>query len=443
MTDNNLPIVALVGRPNVGKSTLFNRLLGKKLAITDDEAGTTRDRHYETADWNGLHFNLVDTGGIEGLRSGKFATPIMLQVELAIREAALILFMVDAQTGVADPDLKIARLLRPYGAKTIVVANKADTPTQENELQDFRRLGLGPAVPVSALHGRSTGDLLDLFTSRLTPAAESGPAARGTVIKLAIVGRPNVGKSTLANCLIGEDRMLTDSNPGTTRDSVDTLIREGEQWFSLIDTAGMRKRSHVREAVERASNLHALKSIERCDVALLLLDAHEGPGEQDLLIMKEIIGLGRGLFVGLNKWDLVSKSTKTFDAMVADMRESATQLDNIPFFPLSAISGQRSSRVFEIASAIYGRLNRQVPTQDLNAFLESATTRHQHPAVGGRQIRFYGINQTHSHPVIFEVKSNDPEKVTVSYGRYLANRFNERFDFEGVPIKFRFSKKKR
>ncbi|MBL8028872.1 MAG: ribosome biogenesis GTPase Der [Fibrobacteres bacterium] len=443
MENKHLPIVVIVGRPNVGKSALFNRLLGRKAAIVNEKAGTTRDRHYQQMDWNGREFILVDTGGLADKEDtmGHFITE---QVDLAIKEADIILFLVDAIVGMTDQELSVARKLRKVHNKVLLAANKTDNEERKEFVHEFMRLGFGEPHSVSALQGIGTGDLLDALVEIIPETGRWSDAKNGKpILRLAIVGRPNVGKSTLVNQLTGEHRVIADGTPGTTRDSVDTFMETDKYSFVLIDTAGLRKRSHVDEPIEKQAGEHTDRSLERCDVTLLLLDGTMTLDEQDLRILTKARERGKGIIIGINKWDLVAKDDKTFDVRVKEMREKVPELEHVPFISLSALSGQRAGKVLEMAETVFARMEKNIAPQDLKAWLEECVEAHHHPSANDKFVNFYSVLQASKRPPVFEFKVNQPTKVRDSYTRYLKNRFNERFDMEGVPVEFKYSKKRR
>jgi GTP-binding protein len=443
MENNHLPIIAIVGRPNVGKSALFNRLLNKQAAIVNDKAGTTRDRNYQQMDWNGREFVLVDTGGIAD-KEDKMGAYITEQVDLAVKEADLVLFLVDSMVGITDQEIAIARKLRSVREKVVLASNKTDNDSRKEFLHEFMRLGFGEAHPVSALQGKGTGDLLDIIVEKLPLTGHWSEVQEGKpVIRLAIVGRPNVGKSTLVNQLVGEKRVIADNTPGTTRDSVDTILEVNDYRFILIDTAGLRKKARVEEPIELQSGRHTDKSLERCDITLLLLDGTMSLDEQDMRILNQAKEKGKGIIIGINKWDMVEKDGKTFDVRVKEMREKVPLLAFLPFISLSALTGQRANKVLETAIDIHKRMEKHIAPQDLKAWLEESVEAHHHPTAGDKFVTFYSVLQASRRPPVFEFKVNQPNKVRDSYTRYLKNRFQERFDMEGVPVEFVYSKKRR
>jgi GTP-binding protein len=478
-----LPIIAVVGRPNVGKSTLFNRILGTRAAIVEDRARTTRDRLYGEAEWNGRRFVVVDTGGLERRPGDEIEARVQEQARLAIHEADLILFVVDASAGETAGDQEAAELLRAASVPVIVAVNKADNARREQEGAEFHRLGWDETYAISALHGRGTGDLLDAVVwalpaeseaeqerKRLEAEAEegwpelpelldgsSGEAANSEhaawdlqaredaerakqPIAVAIVGRPNVGKSSLLNALLGEERMIVSEVPGTTRDAIDTQIEWGGQRITLIDTAGMRRRGRMANgpAAERYSGLRALRALGRADVAVLVVDAADDFTRQDAHVAGYAIEEGKGLVVAINKWDLVEKEGRTFDGFVDHLRREAPFLDFAPVVSISAKTGQRVGRVLDLAVEIAAERRRRVPTAELNRLLSEAAFQQQPPAVKGKRLKFYYATQAAVRPPTFVLFVNDADAVHFSYSRYLENRIREALDFGGTPIRMVF-----
>jgi GTP-binding protein len=504
--------VAVVGRPNVGKSTLFNRIVGHRTAIVEDRARTTRDRLYGEAEWNGRRFVVVDTGGLERRPGDPIEAKVQEQARLAIAEADLILFVVDAATGATPADQEAAELLRRARVPVIVVTNKADSERREYEAAEFHRFGWEDTYAVSALHGRGTGDLLDAVVWALPPESEEErerkrsaaeaeefaelaalaeaqgvdlsdvPAqapgrasSNGTPgaaaldepdeakaneeavaawdrraeadrlaalqpIAVAIVGRPNVGKSSLLNVLLGEERVIVSDIPGTTRDAIDTTIEWNGHLVTLIDTAGVRRRGKVANGpdFERFSALRALRALGRCDVAILVIDCVDGLTRQDAHVAGYVVEEGKGLVVALNKWDLVEKDTNTFAEYVAASRREAQFLDFAPMLAISAKTGQRVGRVLDTAMEIAAQRRRRVPTGELNRLLADATFRQSPPAVRGTRPKFYYATQASVAPPTFVLFVSDGAAVHFSYARYLENRIRDAFDFGGTPIRLVF-----
>jgi GTPase len=495
-----LPVVAIVGRPNVGKSTLFNRIVGKRQAIVEDRARTTRDRMYGDAEWNGRRFVIVDTGGLEVDPADPIELKVQEQARLAIGEADTILFLVDAVSGLTPADEEAAQLLRRSTKPVIVAANKADNQAREIDAAEFYALGWEETYPISASHGRGTGDLLDAIVWALPPEtaeerarkqreeeadewardvaagrleayvvgdeadededadddsadaepstdeakwdAEMAAAAEDDEpAAIAFVGRPNVGKSSLLNALLGEDRAIVSEVPGTTRDAIDTALEWGRSQIVLIDTAGIRRRGKVASgpAAERFSTLRALKAIGRADVAVLVIDAVEGLTAQDAHVAGYVVEEGRGLVVAVNKWDLVEdKTDRTFDQYVDWIRNETPFLDFAPIVSISAKTHQRVGKVLELAVDIWGERRKRVPTGELNRVLRAATERQEPPMVKGRRPKIFYGTQAAIAPPTFVFFANDAASVHFSYRRYLENRLRDEFGFDGTPIKLIF-----
>jgi GTP-binding protein len=496
-----VPIVAIVGRPNVGKSTLFNRILGQRTAIVEDRARTTRDRLYGDTEWNGRRFVVVDTGGLELDPDDPIEARVQEQARLAIGEADAILFMVDATTGITPADLEAARILRRATAPVIVVVNKADNEKRELEGAEFHRLGWEETYTISASHGRGTGDLLDAIVWALPPESEAELArkareeeadawaeevaaghldpfvvgdpeagdADGTdgaeapdldgvdaeaakwdaamaadadePAAIAFVGRPNVGKSSLLNALLGEDRAIVSEVPGTTRDAIDTRLAWGRSEVVLIDTAGIRRRGKVASgpAAEKYSTLRALHALSRADIAVLVVDAVEGLTSQDAHVAGYIIEEGKGLVIAVNKWDLVEEKTdKTFDQYVEWIRNDVPFLDFAPIISISAKTGQRVGRVLEAAIDIWGERRKRISTGELNRVLMAATERTPPPPVRGHRPKLFYATQASVAPPTFIFFASDASAVHFSYRRYLENRLREQFGFDGTPIRLVF-----
>ena len=502
-----LPVVAVVGRPNVGKSTLFNRIVGKRQAIVEDRARTTRDRMYGDTEWNGRRFIIVDTGGLEVDPADPIELKVQEQARLAISEADVILVLVDAVTGLTPADQEAAELLRRATAPVIVAVNKTDNTQREADAAEFYELGWDETYPISASHGRGTGDLMDAIVWALPPetpeeiarkerekeadawarevaagrlepfvVGEEGdePAtdgADGTADEdeadgteapeaaaarwdaemaasdddepaaIAFVGRPNVGKSSLLNALLGEDRAIVSEVPGTTRDAIDTTLEWGRSEIVLIDTAGIRRRGKVASgpAAERFSTLRSLKAIGRADVAVLVIDAVEGLTAQDAHVAGYVVEEGRGLVVAVNKWDLVAEKTdRTFDQYVEWIRNEVPFLDFAPIVSISAKTGQRVGKVLELAVDIWGERRKRVATGELNRVLRAATERQVPPIVKGRRPKIFYGTQAAVAPPTFVFFANDAASIHFSYRRYLENRLRAEFGFDGTPIKLVF-----
>ncbi|MFQ6001262.1 MAG: ribosome biogenesis GTPase Der [Anaerolineae bacterium] len=430
------PLVAIVGRPNVGKSTLFNRLVEEPRAIVEDLPGTTRDRLYADAQWGGVAFTLIDTGGLVLWTEDELTMQVRRQVELAMAEAEAILFMVDVTEGLTIGDEEIAELLRVSQKPLLLVVNKADNEARRLAATEFYSLGLGEPYPISALHGTGTGDLLDALVASFPPREEVEEAEG---VRVAIVGRPNVGKSSLLNALLGWERAIVSESPGTTRDAIDTQISWDSQLVTLIDTAGIRRRGRVQRGVEQYSVLRALRAIQRAHVVLLLLDAPEGVTAQDTHIAGYAMEEARGIVLVVNKWDLMK------EADVSEYAKGVRQAFRfIPYAPLlfvSALTGRRVGTVLETALRVYQERLRRVPTSGLNRLLREAVASHSPPSKRGKRLRFYYATQAEVDPPTFVFFVNDPKLVHFSYRRYLENRLREGFGFEGTPLRLHFRRR--
>jgi GTP-binding protein len=429
----SLPVVAIVGRPNVGKSTLFNRLVGGRKAIVHDEPGVTRDRLYATTEWKGRAFILGDTGGFEP--DAKTGLPVLVaaQVQHAVQEAALILFVVDAREGVSPLDLEIARLLRRQTRSRIfVVPNKVDQPAQEGPTSEFFRLGFPEIVPVSAEHGLGVAELADLIVDTLPPAAAE---SEKTAVRVAVVGRPNVGKSSLVNRILGQDRVLVSEQPGTTRDVIDTPFTYKDTNYVLIDTAGLRSRSKVQWPLERFSVLRTLRAVERSDVALILLDGPLGVTEQDAKIADYVQDAGCGAIVVANKWDLMPRGADAKQQLTLQIRERLRHLDYAPIAFISALTGFQVPTLFSLMNTVAHARSRRIPTPQINTLIGEAVRRHPPPSQGKRPVRFHYATQAAGPPPTFLLFVSDPRRVLVPYRRYLINQLREAYGFVGTPIR--------
>ena len=446
------PVVAIVGRPNVGKSALFNRLVGERVAIVEDEPGTTRDRVYGEAEWNGRRFTVVDTGGLE-LEPGSFIEErVQDQARVAVDEADLILFVVDAHSGLAPLDYEVADRLRKASRPVILVINKADNERRELEATEFYSLGFETTALVSAVHGRNSGDLADLIVEHLPPPrpAERRVEARGDLTdeeleelaeseigppRIAIVGRPNTGKSTFVNRVLGHERMIVSDVAGTTRDPIDTAIQVDGQPAVLIDTAGIRRRGSVREGIERYSVLRAMRAIARSDVAIVLVDATEGYTAQDAHVAGYVMEEGKGLVLVMNKWDLVEKDEHTADEWLKNLRREAPYLAWAEIVFASALTGQRVARILREALRVADERLRRVPTGELNRLVSDAVAQHPPAHVRNRLAKILYATQAGVAPPTFVVFVNDPTLVHFSYRRYLENRIRAEYGFLGTPIR--------
>lgn len=447
------PVVALVGRPNVGKSALFNRLAGERLAVVDQVPGTTRDRIVAEAEWNGVVFTIVDTGGIDPAWSGghtnqqplsigsaEFIAEIRQQAEIAIQEADAVLLVMDVVSGVTPADQEVVQILRrrqknragtPW-PPVLLVANKADSLKREAFLGDFYELGMGEPYPVSALHGSGTGDLLDALVAVL-PAGQQPEEDES--IRIAIVGKPNVGKSSLLNKLLGEERAIVSAIPGTTRDAVDSYLEYDGVPVTLIDTAGIRRRGKIEPGVEKFSVLRSLRAIERSDVAMLLVDATTGVTAQDTHIAGYILEAWKSVVVLINKWDLVEKDTHTMDQFTQQVRRELNFMDYVPLLFISAKTGQRVERVLPLALQVQEERLVRLPTSQLNKIFHEAQDQHPAPSLSGRQLKFYYSTQVRSDPPTFILYVNDPELAHFTYLRFLENRLRAVYPFIGTPVR--------
>jgi GTP-binding protein len=435
------PIVAIVGRPNVGKSTLFNRLIGERRAIVEDEPGTTRDRVYGTTDWGGVEFTVVDTGGLQDDQEvetdslTQIARNTRDQAHVAIGEADVIVFMVDVRAGINAGDHEVAQLLRRADKPTILVANKADSAARRDSAFEFYELGLGDPIPISSYHGTGTGDLLDRIVESL-PEVEEEEVAEGPAI--AVVGRPNVGKSRLLNALLGQERAIVSDVPGTTRDSLDTVVMWAGQPVTLIDTAGIRRRGRVDQGIEQYSVLRSMRAIDRSDVVLLVIDATEGFTAQDLHIAGYIAEQKKGVVVVVNKWDLIEKDATTMDEYRRQAREA---LDFMPYASIVFVSakfGQRVHQVLDAALAVVAERHKRISTAALNKMLKEAVAAHPPPSKPGKWLKFFYATQADVSPPTIIIFVNDPAQIHFSYRRYLENKLRETFGFMGTAIRLSF-----
>lgn len=434
------PFVAIVGRPNVGKSSLFNRILGDQRAVVDDEPGVTRDRNYASTDWCGRAFVLVDTGGYVPASRVELERFVREQADVAISQADAILLVVDVTSGVTDLDGQVARTLRRGGRPCVVVANKADNESRENEAFAFNALGLGEPVAVSALNGRSIGHLLDRVVS-LLPEDAGEPDAEDSV-RIAVVGRPNVGKSSFVNAVSGENRAIVQEAPGTTRDSLDTEIEYEGRRLVLVDTAGLRGMRKIRKEVEYYASLRTIRSLERCDVALLLVDSSMGVTVQDVKILDQILASRKGAVLVANKWDLVEKDSYTAGQFVKHIREAYPFAAHIPVALTSALTGKRTRRALQVALEVYGRGRERVPTGRLNELLQALVAKNPPPMEGGRQPRLLYCTQHGTDPPSFVFFCSDAKLIGPTYRRYVENQIRAQFGFEGCSIVLRFKSRK-
>ncbi len=432
-------IVAIVGRPNVGKSTLFNRLVEERQAIVDNLSGVTRDRNYGQAQWNGRTFNIIDTGGYVPDSEDVFEKAIREQVHIAMEEADILLFMVDVQAGLTPLDRSFANMIRRQSHKVIMAANKVDSNAQRDDAYEFYELGLGDLFSISAMSGAGTGDLLDAIVEALPPDQEEEDLEG--IPKFAVVGRPNVGKSSMVNALIGQNVNIVTPIAGTTRDSIDTRFNAFGQDIILIDTAGLRRKSRIQENIEFYSTLRTVKAIESCDVAILLIDATLGIESQDLFILGLAQKQKKGVVIVVNKWDLVEKETQTALQFEKVIRKKTAPFTDLPIVFTSAITKKRLLKALELGQHVYGNLKRKIPTAKLNEVMLKAIERHHPPTHRGMIVRIKYVTQVPGKNPTFLFFTNHPNHIKESYKRYLENKLRENFDFTGVPMNLFFRKK--
>jgi len=438
---NSVPTVAIIGRPNVGKSTLFNRLIGRREAIVDAQAGVTRDRHFAPAEWNGRRFWLVDTGGLIFDTGDSMNRAIRQQVEQAVSESDVVLFVVDVLNGVHPADAEIAQFLRKARRPMILVANKADHLPNDQRSLAFYELGLGDPFPVSAAVGKSSGDLLDKVVE-LLPVA--GNLEAEDAVHVAVVGRPNVGKSSLVNALVGAERVVVADEPGTTRDAIDTPVLHNGRQLVFIDTAGLRKRSKVNEDLEFYSTLRTARAMERADVCVLVVDAADGMHSQDLKIVSDAWERGAGVVVAVNKWDLIDeKDSNTAVRGQKELIEKAPFLAFIPFVYISAKTKQRVAKVLDLILEVAEARHRRIGTAEVNRVLGALLDRQQPPQPVGESVRLFYASQIGTAPPRFAIVANRPEAIPESYTRYLMNGFRDAWAFTGAPLDIKFRRKKR
>lgn len=428
------PLVAIVGRPNVGKSMLFNKLINKRVSIVEDTPGVTRDRIYEECDWNGRTFDLVDTGGIEPTTDNEILLFMREQARIAIDSADVIILVTDITTGVTAADKDVANMLLRSKKPVVLAVNKADsTGTVDPTLYEFYSLGCGDPIPVSAVHGHGTGDLLDACMEYFPP--ENEEEEEDDAIKVAIIGKPNVGKSSLTNLILGEKRVIVSDMAGTTRDAIDSRVENEYGKYVFIDTAGIRRRSRIDDRVEKFSVMRAQMAIERADVCLIMIDAREGVTEQDTKIAGLAHEAGKASIIVVNKWDLIEKDSKTMDSMRKDVQRDLSFMSYAPILFISALTGQRTNRLFELINFVNDQSAMRITTGMLNNVLADAQARVQPPTDKGRRLKIYYMTQTGVKPPNFVIFCNSRELFHFSYQRYIENQIRAVFGLEGTPIR--------
>ena len=435
------PILAIVGRPNVGKSTLFNRIAGGKKAIVWDEPGVTRDRNYADVVWEESAFTLIDTGGFEPISKDRIFIQMREQCQLAMEEADVILFLMDGKEGLTPSDKEIADILRRLNKPVFYIVNKIDGPKHEEKALEFYALGVEPIYSISAEHGYGVNGLMDEVIKALPSLAEK--KWEKDVTKVAVVGRPNVGKSSLINRLLGYKRVLVDEVPGTTRDAIDTLFERDGKRYALIDTAGIRRKSRISLRLEKYSIVEALRTIDRSDVALLLLDSREGVTDQDARIGGFIHDKGKGCILVVNKWDLVEKDSQTMVRYEREVRENLKYLAYAPILFISALTGQRVRKVLDVVDLVSEQTKKRIPTSPLNKYFGEWVEKFPPPLYKSRSVKLNYITQVSTAPPTFVIYANFPDGIHFSYERYLMNQMRGTWGFEGVPVRFRFRKKRK
>lgn len=434
------PIVAMVGRPNVGKSTLFNKIAGKRISIVEDTPGVTRDRVYAEAEWLNYNFTMIDTGGIEPERDDIIVKQMRRQANIAIETADVIVFIVDGKEGITSADEEVANMLRKSKKPIVLAVNKIDNLKDEDNIYEFYNLGIGDPVSISASQGKGLGDMLDMVVSHFDPVDPD--AEDDEFIRIAVLGKPNVGKSSLINRLLGEERVIVSDVAGTTRDAIDSTLETDEGKFILIDTAGLRRKSKVKEEIERYSVVRTLAAIERSDVCILMIDATEGITEQDEKIVGYAHEKKKAIIVIVNKWDLIEKETKTMDNFKKDLQAQLKFLSYAEYLFISAKTGQRTHKVLELAKKCYDNYSKRIATGVLNEVIDKAILMKEPPIVGIKRLKIYYATQVATKPPKFIFFVNDISARHFSYERYLENQIRESFDFKGTGIEIEYRERK-
>lgn len=435
----NEPIVAIVGRPNVGKSTLFNRLIGRRQAIVDDLPGVTRDRNYAISDWNGQQFMLIDTGGYVPSSENLIDAAVREQVNIAVDESDIIIFLVDAKTGITTFDEHIAQILQKISKNVVLVVNKIDNENDMLELGQFYNLGLGEPIPISAMTGKRTGDFLDKITKILAlhPVKEE----KDDYVKIAIIGKENVGKSSLVNTFLSQVRQIVTDIPGTTRDSIDSFLKYKNQKLLLVDTAGLKKKAKIKENVLFYSNLRTYRSINRSDIVIYMIDGDKGLTRQDVSVITDVEKERKGILLVYNKWDLVEKDHKTADIVKKQIQEKLGMMKYIPIIFTSVLEKKRLYKMLDLAIEIYENRKMKIPTSELNEYILPILKTTTPPAVRGKEIKINYVSQVKTEPPIFVFFSNFPDLIAEHYKRFIENKIREKYNFKGIPISFKFRKK--
>lgn len=437
----NKPVVAIVGRPNVGKSTLFNRIVGNRISIVEDKPSITRDRLYGEGEWLNNHFLVVDTGGLDLNSEAELKDEVHQQAELAIEEAEVVLFVVDGRAGIKPMDREVANLLRRSNKPIILTVNKVDSKELEEKIKyDFYELGLGEPIAISAQHALNTGDLLDEVVSHFS--TEETEEYDEDTIRISVIGRPNVGKSSLVNSILGKERVIVNDVPGTTRDAIDTYFEVDDNQFVIIDTAGMRKRSKVEAGIEKYSVIRSLKAVDRSDVALMVLDATQGITQQDKKIASYAHDQGKAMVIAVNKWDLIEKRTNIDQRFAEEIRYEANFINYAPITFVSALTGQRVLEILDIVEYAAEQHSRRIKTNVLNNVIKEAISKHQPPSEKGRRLKVYYATQPRVKPPLIILFVNDPTLLRESYKRYLKNSIRKSFGFDGTPLKIVARKRK-